>query len=316
MEIRWLEDFIALARTRHFSRAADEQNVTQPTLSRRIKLLEEEMGVTLIDRNTLPLSLTAAGETFLTAAEQITHTARETKRRCQEIRDAQANRLLFATTQTLYLSLYKSWLKPLSADLGIDVELNLKSTTWLSSDFVTALRQQQCDLMLCYWHPDIDAFEELANDEFEYIRIADELMIPVSAVGDDGEALYQLPGAKRDPLPYIGYHENVMIGALIKRFLQQHPKQPNLTTMNENAHAVSVKAMIKEGFGLGWVPECLVRESLKYGRLKPAGDRSWGLPLETRLYRLKHNPNPNLTAFWNSIKNIPVPDAELISVTE
>ncbi|MEC8082055.1 MAG: LysR family transcriptional regulator, partial [Pseudomonadota bacterium] len=29
MEIRWLEDFIALAKTRHFSRAADEQNVTQ-----------------------------------------------------------------------------------------------------------------------------------------------------------------------------------------------------------------------------------------------------------------------------------------------
>ena len=44
MEIRWLEDFLALARTRHFSRAADEQNITQPTFSRRIKMLEEEMG--------------------------------------------------------------------------------------------------------------------------------------------------------------------------------------------------------------------------------------------------------------------------------
>ncbi|WP_315980682.1 LysR family transcriptional regulator [Aliamphritea spongicola] len=64
MEIRWLEDFIALARTRNFSRAADDRNVTQPTLSRRIKLVEEEMGVTLIDRNTLPLSLTAAGKCF------------------------------------------------------------------------------------------------------------------------------------------------------------------------------------------------------------------------------------------------------------
>ncbi|MGB8711722.1 MAG: LysR family transcriptional regulator, partial [Onishia taeanensis] len=60
MELRWLEDFIALARTRHFSRAADEQNVTQPTFSRRIKLLEEEMGTTLINRQTLPLSLTPA----------------------------------------------------------------------------------------------------------------------------------------------------------------------------------------------------------------------------------------------------------------
>ena len=79
MEIRWLEDFIALAKTRHFSRAADEQNVTQPTFSRRIKLLEEEMRVTLIDRNTLPLSLTPAGEVFLQSAELITKQLRDLK---------------------------------------------------------------------------------------------------------------------------------------------------------------------------------------------------------------------------------------------
>ena len=57
MELRWLEDFIVLARTQHFSRAAEEQNVTQPTFSRRIKLLEEGMGTTLINRQTLPQTI-------------------------------------------------------------------------------------------------------------------------------------------------------------------------------------------------------------------------------------------------------------------
>ena len=85
MEIRWLEDFIALARTRHFSRAADDQHVTQPTFSRRIKLLEEEMGVTLINRQTLPLSLTPAGEEFLTLCEQVTERVRLTRDRVREI---------------------------------------------------------------------------------------------------------------------------------------------------------------------------------------------------------------------------------------
>ncbi|HBC34686.1 MAG TPA: LysR family transcriptional regulator, partial [Marinobacter adhaerens] len=55
MEVRWLEDFLALARTRHFSRAAELQHVSQPTFSRRIKLLEEAMGSTLVNRQTLPL---------------------------------------------------------------------------------------------------------------------------------------------------------------------------------------------------------------------------------------------------------------------
>ncbi|MDD9877297.1 MAG: LysR family transcriptional regulator [Magnetovibrio sp.] len=36
MELTWLEDFIVLARTRHFSRAALERHVSQPAFSRRI----------------------------------------------------------------------------------------------------------------------------------------------------------------------------------------------------------------------------------------------------------------------------------------
>ena len=85
MEIRWLEDFIVLAQTRHFSRAADAQNVSQPTFSRRIKLLEEEMGTTLINRQTLPLSLTPAGDEFLQLCEQITERVRITRERLQDM---------------------------------------------------------------------------------------------------------------------------------------------------------------------------------------------------------------------------------------
>src|SRR5690625_7583325 len=93
MELRWLEDFIALARTQHFSRAAEEQHVTQPTFSRRIKLLEEEMGVTLINRQTLPLSLTPAGEEFLTLCEQVTERVRLTHERLRDIHAGQIRRV-------------------------------------------------------------------------------------------------------------------------------------------------------------------------------------------------------------------------------
>ena len=40
MEINWLHDFIAVASTRSFSRAAEQRNSSQPTLSRRIKALD------------------------------------------------------------------------------------------------------------------------------------------------------------------------------------------------------------------------------------------------------------------------------------
>ncbi|MFW3617158.1 LysR family transcriptional regulator, partial [Billgrantia antri] len=72
----------------HFSRAAEQQNVTQPTFSRRIKLLEEEMGTTLINRQTL--SLTPAGEEFLGLCHDITQRVAESRRRLIQLAEQQA----------------------------------------------------------------------------------------------------------------------------------------------------------------------------------------------------------------------------------
>jgi DNA-binding transcriptional LysR family regulator len=299
MEVRWLDDFIALAKTRHFSRAADERNVTQPTLSRRIKLLEDEMGVTLIDRNTLPLSLTPAGEVFLAGAEQMARIARETKARCNEIRVQEGNRLHFATTQTLYLCFYNDWIQPFSTESGFEVELNLKSTAWVGADFVNALAQGECDLVLCYWHPAIEFMGALDDDRFEHLRVTDEVLVPITALDDQQQPIYTLPGSRREPLPYIGYHEGAFARPVIQQFMQQQMQPPQLVTMNENVHAISVKAMVKEGFGLGWVPRRLIDESLRYGQLGLAGDEHWQIPLQIRLYRRRHDHNANLEAFWS-----------------
>ena len=102
MEIRWLEDFMALARTRHFSRAAELQHVSQPTFSRRIKLLEEAMGATLINRQSLPLSLTPAGEAFVELCERVTRDVRETKDRISDMESEASARISVGSTQGLF----------------------------------------------------------------------------------------------------------------------------------------------------------------------------------------------------------------------
>ena len=65
VEIKWLEDFVSLANTRSFSKSAIERSVTQSAFSRRIRALEEWLGVVLFDRTALPVRLTAQGEQFL-----------------------------------------------------------------------------------------------------------------------------------------------------------------------------------------------------------------------------------------------------------
>ncbi len=301
MEIRWLEDFIALARTRHFSRAADEQHVTQPTFSRRIKLLEDEMKVTLIDRNTLPLSLTPAGNVFLQSAELITRQLRDAKERCQEIRKQEESQISFVTTQTLFLSFYKEWLEPFCDSINLDMDVNMKSSAWVAADFVNALAEKQCDLMLCFWHPAINFVRSLDEENYEYLVIAQETLIPYSATDEDGQAKYSLPGSRRKPLPLISYTENSFLQPVIQHHLQRQREVPQLQTLNENLHSVSVKAMVKEGFGIGWLPQRLMSDNLEYGKVALAGEKQWHIPLEIRLYKSRFNQNPNLVAFWQQI---------------
>ncbi len=77
MNLRDLEYFVALAKYRHFGRAAEACNVSQPSLSAQIKKLEETLRVLLIERGSGRMMLTEAGEEVLRHAQAILALAEE-----------------------------------------------------------------------------------------------------------------------------------------------------------------------------------------------------------------------------------------------
>lgn len=64
-DLRRLQYFVAVARERNFTRAAERLHVAQPALSRQVRLLEQELGVELLHRTTHEFELTEAGEFLL-----------------------------------------------------------------------------------------------------------------------------------------------------------------------------------------------------------------------------------------------------------
>jgi DNA-binding transcriptional LysR family regulator len=64
-DLRRLQYFVAVARERNFTRAAERLHIAQPALSRQVRLLEQELGVELLHRTTHAFELTEAGQFLL-----------------------------------------------------------------------------------------------------------------------------------------------------------------------------------------------------------------------------------------------------------
>lgn len=71
MELRHLRYFVAVAEELNFRKASDRLHISRPALSKQIKDLEDEIAVRLLDRDTVSVSLTQAGEVFLEDARKL-----------------------------------------------------------------------------------------------------------------------------------------------------------------------------------------------------------------------------------------------------
>jgi DNA-binding transcriptional LysR family regulator len=68
LDLRLVRYFTVVAERRHFGRAAEDLHVAQPSLSRQVRRLEQQLGARLLDRTPHGTTLTEAGEVFLPQA--------------------------------------------------------------------------------------------------------------------------------------------------------------------------------------------------------------------------------------------------------
>lgn len=71
MELRHLEYFVELCKVRNFTKAAENLHAAQPSITKAVRQLEEELEVQLVDRSQRPLGLTKAGERFYLSVQHI-----------------------------------------------------------------------------------------------------------------------------------------------------------------------------------------------------------------------------------------------------
>ncbi|WP_455353396.1 LysR family transcriptional regulator [Streptomyces sp. SYSU K217416] len=101
MQFQQLLYFVAVAETRHFTRAAERVHVAQPSLSQQIRALERELGAELFSRARGNIALTEAGETLLPLARRILADADNARHEVQELAQLRRGRVRLGATPSL-----------------------------------------------------------------------------------------------------------------------------------------------------------------------------------------------------------------------
>jgi DNA-binding transcriptional LysR family regulator len=129
MELSQLEVFLAVARERRFSRAAEKLYRTQSAVSQTIHKLEQELGEALFDRSSRDGVLTDAGKVLYEYAEKLVNLRAEAAESLTELRELQKGKLIIAANEftALYLLRVLAEFRRLHPMIKITVERALGS---------------------------------------------------------------------------------------------------------------------------------------------------------------------------------------------
>ncbi|ATG75715.1 LysR family transcriptional regulator [Zobellella denitrificans] len=259
MESKWLHDFVALAEQGNFSKAAEARFVTQPAFSRRIRSLENWLGVPLVHRDRHPLVLTEAGEIFLEQARQLLAQIYGLRGQLrQTLHEHQS--LSFMAQPSLAVTFFPGWIHRLRPLLGDSL---IRLNTGHYHDAIEQFMAGSVDFLLCFAGG--QPSPALHRPEVERLVVGRDRLVLVSAVDADGAPLHPL--SPDVPLRLLLYPRDSFLGALIQReclpALSEQPCRP----VCENALGEGLKALALQGDGASFLPAGLVGEELARGQL-------------------------------------------------
>lgn len=300
MDLKWLEDFVALARLGNFSKAASQRYVTQPAFSRRIRSLEIWSGTVLFDRTTNPVELTEAGKNLLPHALSIIAEAESVKQDLRLLYGGDESVIRIITSHRLSVTVVPRIVAGFLRDnpnTSVAVMPKMESTEKYG-DYANALITGITDLLVTYDHESLLFGSEMSGS-LDRMEIAKDRIVPVASAAYAPRLPNDWHTNDAVTIQYVGYPQYSFTDKIIRPIID--PLSRRLHKIYESPFTGSILAMLIEGVGMSWLPESVVADELAAGRLKYLGNEEMTAEIRVFIYRRKESTGPVMERFWNHL---------------
>ena len=248
-----IKTFLSLAETKNFNRTADLLFISQPTVTMRIKQLEQELGQPLFTRNTKNVELTAAGYAYLQYATKIFTLVNESYLSMKNY-DADSKTIcLSAPVMTWdYGPLRSVLMHYIEENPGVCINM-LRETSYVILEYIA---KRTTDVGIVYVMP------SQAHDVEIIPFFQEKLLLVASNTLDlhaEGKEIYLADGSHPN---FVHLDLSTATSQLVEDHFYNLPRF--LTTDHPSLHL----EMIEKGFGVGIIPETLADKALKRGTIQ------------------------------------------------
>ncbi len=256
MDIDEIRAFVSIVRLGGFTRAAGHLHRSQPAISRRIGLVEQELGTTLLERVRGGVSLTEAGRAFLPFAEAILAAVEDGRQAVRATIGARAGAVSLALVGTLADTRIVDVLRKF-AQRSKSVELDIRTAS--SQEVSDLVRRGEVTLGLRYFD---DPRGELVS------RVVGHEPLLVIGPPDHPAAAKAIPRARLKHERWVSFpatRGRETLGKVLERQLAAAGIDDARLTIIDSLTAQ--KRLVQAGFGIALVPASSVRDELKLGAL-------------------------------------------------
>lgn len=287
MNLFYLRYFVTLARVKHYTRAAEQLCITQPSLSHAISQLENELGVPLFEKSGRNTTLTRFGEEFLVCAE---HTLSTLDAGVSSIRKSARGegliRLGFLRT------LGVEFIPRLAAGfLKKNAELDIHFTfhTGVTQHLLEGLAARKYDLIFCS--------EPLEKENLTVIPIQKQDLVLITPKDHPLASRNDIDLEETLLYPHIFFDKSSGIRNVVDRMFSQIGRQPEIAYETEEDQVIA--GLVAQKFGIALVPymDLLLKLDVKILSIRsPSCERAIFMINDNRIYM-----PPAVKRFWEYV---------------